>query len=419
MFRWYERSVECYVYISDFSHPGLNAEPQEKQSALQGYVRSRWFTRGWTLQELLAPPSVRFFDSTWLEFGDKISLREQISEATGISQEVLIDSAIDVHRAMDFTSIAQRMSWASRRITTKEEDIAYCLLGIFDVNMPLLYGEGPKAFQRLQEEIMKRFDDQSILAWGFNLEDSSLWNVSTALARSPRDFCNCGEIESRGAVAPGDGFSMSQRGLRLDLPVFGDLNNGDILYCILNCTMASTGSKAVTTRLLTVPLARCLLRADGVKPKPDEYYRLYVENKLRHLSQQSHWIIKAASFRYLFDISEPDSRLVASKMKTAQDFPRLELCNPCSRLFTHYRHEASLTPTASGITCGTRLTDSSIAGLGVSSSLPPSSVAPFVRPLLLATASINSMRATGRMRRSSYLMSNARLSFNRFTKSWG
>ncbi|KAL7929512.1 heterokaryon incompatibility domain-containing protein [Trichoderma chlorosporum] len=269
-------SIECYVYVADFSHPGLNAESQEKQSALERYRWSRWFTRGWTLQELLAPPSVRFFDSTWLEFGDKISLQEQISRATGISRKVLVDSAIDIHQALDYTCIAQKMSWASRRTTTREEDITYCLLGIFDVNMPLLYGEGPKAFQRLQEEIIKKFDDQSILAWGFKLEDRTLWSVSTALSRSPWEFYNCGGITSRGAAAPGDGFSITQRGLRLDLPVIGEFNNGDILYCILNCTMAATGSKAVTTRLLAVPLARCLLRVDGAKPKPDEYYRLYL-----------------------------------------------------------------------------------------------------------------------------------------------
>ncbi|UKZ56102.1 hypothetical protein TrVGV298_009930 [Trichoderma virens] len=290
-------SIECYVYVSDFSHPGLNADPQEKQTALQRYMQSRWFTRGWTLQELLAPPSVRFFDSTWLEFGDKISLREEISEATGISQEMLVNSAIDVHRALDFTSIAQRMSWASRRTTTKEEDIAYCLLGIFDVNMPLLYGEGPKAFQRLQEEIIKKFDDQSILAWGFNLEDRTLWSVSTALARSPRDFYNCGGIASRGAAAPGDGFSMSQRGLRLDLPVFGDFDNGDIAYCILNCTMAETGLKAFTTRLLAVPLARCLSRADGAKPKPDEYYRLC--NRIPHWVEENEIVASKRATIYM------------------------------------------------------------------------------------------------------------------------
>lgn len=280
MFKWYERSLECYVFVSDFSHPGPKAEPQEVQSALKRYIQSRWFTRGWTLQELLAPPSVRFFDSAWLEFGDKISLREQIAAATGISQGVLVESVIDIRRALDLTSIAQRMSWASRRTTTKEEDIAYCLLGIFDVNMPLLYGEGLKAFQRLQEEIMKKYDDQSILAWGFGREHTTLWSVSTALAQSPLDFSHCGEITSRGAAASRDGFSMSQRGLRLDLPVSGDFNNGDILYCILNCTMGAIGSDVVATRLLAVPLARCLSRADGANPKLDEYY--WLSNRTPH-----------------------------------------------------------------------------------------------------------------------------------------
>ncbi|KAL7956939.1 heterokaryon incompatibility domain-containing protein [Trichoderma compactum] len=274
MFKWYEMSLECYVYMSDLSHPGLNAAPREIQKALGRYNRSRWFTRGWALQGLLAPRSVRFFDSAWLEFGDKISLREQIAAATGISQVVLVDSVMDARRAMDFISIAQKMSWASRRTTTREEDIAYCLLGIFDVNMPLLYGEGPKAFQRLQEEIIKRSDDQSILAWGFGRDDETLWKVSTALAQSPLDFLCCGEMASRGAAAPGDGFSMSLRGLRLDLPVYGDFDNGDILYCVLNCTLAAKDKEGVTTRLLAVPLARCTSRADGAKPKPDEYYRL-------------------------------------------------------------------------------------------------------------------------------------------------
>ncbi|KAL6824558.1 heterokaryon incompatibility domain-containing protein [Trichoderma sp. SZMC 28015] len=285
MFKWYEMSLECYVYISDLNHPGLNAELQEIQHAMRRYTWSRWFTRGWTLQELLAPASVRFFDSDWLEFGDKISLREQIAAATGISQEVLVDSAIDVRRAMDFISIAQRMSWVSRRTTTREEDIAYCLLGIFDVNMPLLYGEGHKAFQRLQEEIIKKSDDQSILAWGFGCEDRTLWKVSTALAQSPLDFLRCGEMVSTGAAAPGDGFSMSQRGLRIDLPVLGDFNDGDIVYCLLNCTLTAKSTKGGTTRLLAVPLARCTSRADGAKPRPDEYYRLC--NRIPHWVEES------------------------------------------------------------------------------------------------------------------------------------
>lgn len=339
MFRWYEMSIECYVYLPDFSYPGLSAEPQEKQSALQRFTQSRWFTRGWTLQELLAPPSVRFFDSAWLEFGDKISLREQVSEATGISQEVLVGSVIDIHRAMDFTSIAQRMSWASRRTTTKEEDIAYCLLGIFDVNMPLLYGEGPKAFQRLQEEIMERFDDQSILAWGFNLKDSTLWSVSTALARSPQDFCNCGGIASRGAAAPGDGFSMSQRGLRLDLPVFGDFDNGDILYCILNCTMAATGSKVVTTRLLAVPLARCLLRADGPKPKPDEYYRL--GNRIPHWVDENEIVASKRMTIYIPSVYRHGD-LIRPRLDCSLDFGPLPLGYFIAGMFPPERSTDSL-----------------------------------------------------------------------------
>ncbi|PNP44219.1 hypothetical protein THARTR1_11110 [Trichoderma harzianum] len=186
---------------------------------------------------------------------------------------------------MDFISVAQRMSWASNRTTTREEDVAYCLLGIFDVNMPLLYGEGHKAFQRLQEEIIKRSDDQSILAWGFGCKDRTLWKVSTGLAQSPLDFLWCGEMASRGAADPGDGFSMSQRGLRLDLPVYGDFDDGDILYCLLNCTLARKSAKGVTTRLLAVPLARCTSRADGAKPKPDEYYRLC--NRIPHWVEET------------------------------------------------------------------------------------------------------------------------------------
>ncbi|KAL5082864.1 hypothetical protein Trisim1_002747 [Trichoderma cf. simile WF8] len=309
MFKWYEMSLECYVYISDWTYPSVNAGPQEIQKALRKYARSRWFTRGWTLQELLAPQSVRFFDSTWLEFGDKISLREQIATATGISQKVLVDSVIDARRAMDFISIAQRMSWASNRTTTREEDIAYCLLGIFDVNMPLLYGEGHKAFQRLQEEIIKKSDDQSILAWGFCRHDRFLWRVSTALAQSPLDFLDCGEMVSRGAAAPGDGFSMSQRGLRLDLPVYGDFDDGDIVYCVLNCTLAAKGTKGVTTRLLAVPLARCTSRADGAKPKPDEYYRLC--NRIPHwveeneIAASKRMTIYIASFHRHGDLVRP------------------------------------------------------------------------------------------------------------------
>jgi hypothetical protein len=273
MFRWYEMSLECYAYLSDFDYPSLDDEPLTGERALLKLPLARWFTRGWTLQELLAPCSVRFFDSTWSEFGDKISLRKCIASATGIREEVLLDSVVNARQAMDSISIAQRMSWAACRTTTREEDVAYCMLGIFDVNMPLLYGEGPKAFQRLQEEILKISDDQSILAWGFNCERQSLWGVSAALAQSPSDFAACAEMISWGAAESGDSFSMTQRGLQLNLPELQSLSDGDLLYCMLNCTVKTRVSVA-GTRVLAVPLLHPLARADGIRSKPDEYYWL-------------------------------------------------------------------------------------------------------------------------------------------------
>ncbi|KAG6364315.1 hypothetical protein INS49_005915 [Diaporthe citri] len=166
MFRWYEESTECYAFMADFEALPGDVEMRQLKSA-------RWWTRGWTLQELLAPESVRFFDWQWREFGDKVSLRQQIAAVTGISEATLLGTVIGSRQALGRVSVAQRMSWAARRGTTRAEDTAYSLLGIFGVNMPLLYGEGgTAAFQRLQVEIMGSSPDQSLLAWGFDRAES-------------------------------------------------------------------------------------------------------------------------------------------------------------------------------------------------------------------------------------------------------
>jgi len=120
----------------------------------------QWFRRGWTLQELLAPRHVEFFDTTWRRIGTKNSLVATLKEVTGIDSEILIGE-----KSLFDCSIAERMSWAWNRKTSRVEDTAYCLLGIFDVNMPLLYGERGKAFIRLQEEIIRKSTDESIFAW--------------------------------------------------------------------------------------------------------------------------------------------------------------------------------------------------------------------------------------------------------------
>jgi Heterokaryon incompatibility protein (HET) len=148
MFRWYRNAAKCYVYLSDVStakhsrNSDLLWEPTFRQS--------RWFTRGWTLQELLAPRLVEFFSRDGKQLGNRDSLRQQIHEITGIALDALQGDLFQ-------SSIDQRMKWAENRKTTREEDQAYCLIGIFNVSLPVIYGEGKQnALERLREAIDKR-----------------------------------------------------------------------------------------------------------------------------------------------------------------------------------------------------------------------------------------------------------------------
>ena len=149
MFRWYHDATRCYVYLPDVSSPALDTNEEFNPRPWESNFRkSRWFERGWTLQELLAPISVEFFSRGGQRLGDKRSLKQQIREITGIA-----DSALQGATLSQFT-VDERLSWIERRQTKLEEDKAYSLLGIFDVSMPLIYGEGrEKAFKRLREEI--------------------------------------------------------------------------------------------------------------------------------------------------------------------------------------------------------------------------------------------------------------------------
>ncbi|KAK3363156.1 heterokaryon incompatibility protein-domain-containing protein [Lasiosphaeria hispida] len=200
MFRWYQGAQICYAYLSD-----VPTNHDHFQTA-QGY-QSRWFSRGWTLQELIAPKDIVFYSSSWKQIGTKSdsSLRALLSHITAIEPKYLCGADLDE------ASVAKRMSWAAKRNTSRTEDMAYCLMGIFDINMPLLYGEGIKAFRRLQEEILKSNPyDLSLFAWGkivsspsFQLVDREYldgekpipWDAEAAstspqslLAESPSDF---------------------------------------------------------------------------------------------------------------------------------------------------------------------------------------------------------------------------------------
>ncbi|KAJ4387021.1 hypothetical protein N0V85_007815 [Neurospora sp. IMI 360204] len=184
MYRWYQNAHECYAYLVDFAPGSL---PQDELEIC------RWFTRGFTLQELIAPKTVLLFDRDWNVLGKKSDkdILKIINRITRISIDALLH-----RRPLGDCAIAERMLWASTRETTRPEDRAYCLLGIFEVNMPLIYGEGDNAFRRLQEEIIKRSTDSSIFAWGTPLNFQPAKNKKGLtehpsiglFASSPADF---------------------------------------------------------------------------------------------------------------------------------------------------------------------------------------------------------------------------------------
>jgi hypothetical protein len=189
MFKWYRNSAVCYVYLADVT--GIT-DAMLCDFYMGGpnmlYVHnliscSRWLRRGWTLQELVAPDDVEFFSAEWKNLGTRSGLEVLLSQKTGIPRTVLAGESLSAYPA------AEKMSWASERTTTREEDMAYCMLGIFDVHMPLLYGEGNRAFVRLQEEILKRSEDLSLLAWTLQIRSPHRGHQRrSVLARHPAAF---------------------------------------------------------------------------------------------------------------------------------------------------------------------------------------------------------------------------------------
>ncbi|KAI6019532.1 hypothetical protein PISMIDRAFT_121469, partial [Pisolithus microcarpus 441] len=158
MYRWYQNARVCYAYLHDVGESTFPTQQDDKFGKSNGWPE--WFVRGWTLQELIAPEEVKFFNKYWVPLGHKRHLASTLNHITGVPCEVLTDGL-----ARQGLCVAQIMSWAARRKTTRIEDRAYSLMGLFGVNMPMLYGEGKMAFHRLQLEIIRKSSDQSIFAW--------------------------------------------------------------------------------------------------------------------------------------------------------------------------------------------------------------------------------------------------------------
>ncbi|RMZ43851.1 hypothetical protein CA14_004034 [Aspergillus flavus] len=243
MFRWYSNASVCYVYFSDVTTDDRKQLPSQISP-------SRWFQRGWTLQELLAPSRLLFFNSQWVDIGSKAQWAGLIETITGISRAFLLG-----RRPLSEASIAQRMSWASKRTTKRKEDIAYCLLGIFNIMMPMIYGEGDHAFIRLQREIIRETRDDSIFAWGLK----SAGPVSTEpqemisagiFAPSPASFIGSGHIlslerESKCRTA----FGFDRGYIRGNFPLY--TRQDGQLFAKLSC---GPETKCVEGQIVGIPL---------------------------------------------------------------------------------------------------------------------------------------------------------------------
>ncbi|RDX45563.1 hypothetical protein OH76DRAFT_1473896 [Lentinus brumalis] len=191
MYGWYAGATVCYAYLDDVEADEDPRLPNAK------FRWSRWHTRGWTLPELIAPKALTFLSADWKVLSTKHELAEVLEAVTGVDQGVLTHDV-----PLGSIPVARRMSWAAKRLTTRKEDEAYALLGLFGVKMPIMYGEGAHAFIRLQEEILKLTADQSLFVWDASTSDCALdaevhdETRHTLLASAPAAFARSAGVKT-------------------------------------------------------------------------------------------------------------------------------------------------------------------------------------------------------------------------------
>jgi Heterokaryon incompatibility protein (HET) len=243
MFRYYQNAKHCYVYLVDVPKAGFDPSPEANDT----FRSSRWFKRGWTLQELIASRRCTFYSKDWELLGtkDHPAFREKLSEVTNIPREILANS-----QNMRFASIAQRMSWASSRSTTRPEDMAYSLMGLFAVNIPILYGEGArKAFKRLQLEIVALIPDRTIFAWRRKRDNDH----SGLLADSVEDFADSGSIVASNQWWSGlRPYSMTNVGMSIKLHISTASTDAEFCTAALSSWIRDSNGDAQRVRIYLV-----------------------------------------------------------------------------------------------------------------------------------------------------------------------
>ncbi|KAG1840817.1 heterokaryon incompatibility protein-domain-containing protein [Suillus subalutaceus] len=203
MFKWYRDAHVCIAYLSD-------------TTSIDDLHEDVWFTRGWTLQELLAPWRMKFYVGNWQPLTSDLNDKENFEVIAALSRATRIPLDDLRHFRPGVRNVHEKMMWASTRTTTRIEDEAYSLIGIFDVSMMVAYGEGKRAFYRLMEAIIRKCEEWQIFAWaGTSSSDSA------AFPDSPRGYCPLNSVDSNDALLPstvwrGDqNIAMTKRGLEI------------------------------------------------------------------------------------------------------------------------------------------------------------------------------------------------------------
>ncbi|KOS16779.1 Vegetative incompatibility protein HET-E-1 [Escovopsis weberi] len=310
MFEWYERAAVCIAFLHDvtatnpeydyrhygprdwlkyFGHgltrtetpiwhedEGPGQESVSKEFDAQ-FSKSRWFTRGWTLQELIAPRELSFYSRHWRPLGTRASLKSIVHDVTSIPESVLGTRPGERKEVLKGICVAEKMGWAARRETARREDAACSLLGIFDINMPLIYGEGKvKAFRRLQEEIIRSTGDDSIYAWRYpDMPVPCMQNFWGLLAEGPDAFERHGDYWRRIPRFLSRSSSLatwtSARGLHVELalrPCLGD-PSGSIFLGLLGCDMRGVQPLRNFTPAILLQKTSWFNETEFVRIRPD------------------------------------------------------------------------------------------------------------------------------------------------------